>query len=855
MREAVWGEQAMGCPDRGLLGGFSASVLRRLHSDPTAMPEVRSWAMAALTSYPLKNGSDRTDVCLRLAPALESAPAPLGGKASLTDPVEVLPGVGPKIAGRLHAFGLRTLGDLVEHLPRAYVDRRDTRPIRELRTGQEVTVVARVKRTRVDRTRSGRRMLRVTISDGTGYLECIWWNQEWRAKQLSEGTEAAFSGRIEARQGKPQMSNPAYDLLSSEGDAVHTGRVVPVYPASEQVSAPLLRGLMASAFERLGELPDPLPAGVRVERNLLPRDMACRMMHFPKDPAQVTDARRRLVFDELFVLQVALALRKRHLEQEVRGIAHERTDDGPAEKFLETMPFRPTGAQARAMREIAADMARPRPMHRLLQGEVGSGKTLVAVYAALVAVGSGTQAAIMAPTEVLAEQHARKIRELLEPLGIDVALLTSSVPKAQRTDIVMRLAAGDLKVVCGTHALISEDIGFKRLGLAVVDEQHRFGLGQRIQLRAKGTDPDVLIMTATPIPRTLALTIYGDLDMSVLDELPAGRQPITTEVLDGTKEGDRHKAYERIRAEVGQGRRAFVVCALVDESDTLQARAAVAEAERLATDVFPDLDVGLLHGQMPSGEKDRVMDAFRRGKISVLISTTVIEVGVDVPEATVMLIENAERFGLAQLHQLRGRVGRGQWASWCMLMSEASTADARKRLEVVESSDDGFMLAEEDLKIRGEGTIFGTRQAGMVDLKVASLVKDVKVVVEAREVAFALVDSDPRLAAPHHRAIRDEVGARYCRRRGLVVPRLSVRHRNLGPVSEPRDLESADVRCPVCEGAMEAYRTLRYAAAGGRWKHHGKEAWAIKCANGHEGVDESLTSAVRQLARRHGIQT
>ncbi|HVL80806.1 MAG TPA: ATP-dependent DNA helicase RecG [Actinomycetota bacterium] len=761
MREGVWAEQALGCPDRGLLGGFSASVLRQLQAEPSTARDSRSWAMAALTSYRLKNRSDREDVCVRLAGILPGS-QPRGeaeGSLGLQDPVDVLPGVGPKVAARLHAFGLRTIGELLEHLPRSYIDRRTTLPVRDLRVGQQATVVATVKRSTVDRTRSGRRLLRVSVSDGTGYLECVWWNQDWRARQLTEGTEAAFSGVAERRGGKLQMTNPAYDLLSAEGEAIQTGRVVPVYPASEQVSAPLLLKLLAAAFERLGPVPDPLPARIRAAHNLLPRGLALRSMHFPDDPDQVADARRRLVFDELFVLEVALALRKRHLEQEVRGISHANPDGGPAERFLDTLPFRPTAAQTRAMREIAADMARPRPMHRLLQGEVGSGKTLVAVYAALVAVGSGTQAAIMAPTEVLAEQHARKIREMLEPLGIEVALLTSSVPKAQRANIVMRIASGDVGVVCGTHALISEDVGFDRLGIAVIDEQHRFGLGQRIQLRAKGEDPDVLIMTATPIPRTLALTLYGDLDVSVLDELPSGRQPIRTKIVQTEQERD--AAYELIRREVGEGRRAFVVCALVDESDSLQARAAVAEAERLATEVFPDLEVGLLHGQMRPSEKDRVMDRFRRGEISVLISTTVIEVGVDVPEATVMLIENAERFGLAQLHQLRGRVGRGAWGGWCLLMSEATTPDSRRRLEVVEASTDGFVLAEEDLKIRGEGTIFGTRQAGMVDLKVARLVEDFPVVVEAREAAFALVDTDPRLQAADHRRLRDEVAARF----------------------------------------------------------------------------------------------
>jgi ATP-dependent DNA helicase RecG len=395
---------------------------------------------------------------------------------------------------------------------------------------------------------------------------------------------------------------------------------------------------------------------------------------------------------------------------------------------------------------------------------VGSGKTIVAVYAAMVAVQSGNQAAIMAPTEVLAEQHARKIRELCEPVGVNIELLTNAVPQARRKDILMRLEAGDLPLVCGTHALISEGVNFKRLSLAVVDEQHRFGLGQRLLLREKGQDPDVLIMTATPIPRTLALTLYGDLDVSILDELPAGRQPVETHVWPD-RARERKRGYDIVRSAVAKGQRAFVVCPLVDESNVTEARAAVAEAERLRTEVFPDLDVALLHGQMRPAEKDGVMDAFRKGEVSILIATTVVEVGVDIPEATVMLIENAERFGLSQLHQLRGRIGRGEYGGVCVMFSEAKTEEAKQRLAAIAATTDGFALAEEDLRIRGEGTIFGTRQAGFTDLKVARLVEDFPIVVEAREAAFALVDSDPKLIRPEHGFLRSEIGRRFGRSR------------------------------------------------------------------------------------------
>lgn len=747
----------MGCSDRGMLGGFSSGLLRRLRKDSTLKGKARSWAMAAATSYQLKNIFDREEVCLRLATLHAPEQAEKGGLGAGSS-IENLPGVGAALAQKLQTFGLKTIGDLLEHLPRDYIDRRTMRTIRELRTGEEVTVVAKVKSSKVDRTRTGKRIVRVTITDGTGYVDCIWWNQEWRARQLQEGIEAAFSGKVERRQGRLQMNSPIYDLISSDKDPVHTGRVVGVYPASESVSAVWLRRLLHSAFENLGEIGDILPARIRAEANLLGAREAIKTIHFPNDPSEIPEARRRLVFEELFVLEVALALRKHHLEQEVRGIAHEKQSPLPDE-LIASLPFRLTSAQVKANDEIEKDMVANRPMHRLLQGEVGSGKTLVAVCAALRAVDSGTQAAVMAPTEVLAEQHARSIRRLLDPLGVDVALLTSSVPAQVRRDAQMRLESGDISIAVGTHALISEGVSFKRLSLAVIDEQHRFGLAHRTTLRAKGEDPDVLIMTATPIPRTLALTLYGDLDVSVLDELPAGRRPITTRIADSAQA--RHEAYELVRREANAGRRAFVVCPLVDESDKLEATAAVAEAARLSEEVFPDLEVGLLHGQMRPAEKDRVMDAFRRGGISVLIATTVVEVGVDVPEATVMLIENAERFGLSQLHQLRGRVGRGENASYCILFSQKGTEDGRRRLEAIAATDDGFALAETDLEIRGEGTIFGNRQAGMVDLKVARLVEDFPVVVEARKAAFALVDSDPKLKSPELQLLRAEVQSKF----------------------------------------------------------------------------------------------
>jgi ATP-dependent DNA helicase RecG len=556
----------------------------------------------------------------------------------------------------------------------------------------------------------------------------------------------------------------------------------------------MIRRAVHSALKRYGsEIEEPLPPAIVKRMKLAPRGKAIAEMHFPTTRDGWKHAKRRLAFEELFVLEAGLAVRKLRFEQEARGLAH---DGGAelAERFLDSLPFRPTAAQRGSFGEIATDMARPRPMHRLLQGEVGSGKTVVAVAAALIAAGSGSQTAFMAPTEVLAEQHFLTVRRLLEPLaeaapaeegrlfgeGFGVELLTAAVTGKARQRALEEAASGRATMLIGTHALIQEGVTFKRLGLAIVDEQHRFGVHQRIALRAKGGDdaePDLLIMTATPIPRTLSMTLYGDLDVSVLDEMPAGRKPVRTEVL-GPNQRDR--AYEVIRREVDAGRQAFIVCPLVSDSDVLEVKAATSEYERIAHDVFADLRVGLIHGRMRPADKEQVMTAMRAGTIDVLVATTVIEVGVDIPNATVMVIEDADRFGLSQLHQLRGRIGRGGHPATCILLTSLDETDkeqrlaARERLAAVEATTDGFVLAEKDLEIRGEGQLFGRggidpdeggaapAQAGQSDLRFASpLVRHVELLAEARREAFGLVETDPRLSAPEHRTLRAEVRRRF----------------------------------------------------------------------------------------------
>jgi ATP-dependent DNA helicase RecG len=699
------------------------------------------------------------------------------------------------------AFEIHTVGDLLHHYPRRYIDRSRVSTIVGVTLGSYVTVIANVHKVHKRVTRKRQTMVTVTIRDRTGSLDLTFFNQPWTASLYREGMEVAVSGVATLYKGRLQLAKQEVELLrGDEADLVHTGRITPVHPATDGITTRTIRELVHRAIERLGPIADPLPDDIVRAEGLGAYDRSLRDIHFPADEAALEAARERLKFDELFTLELGVAYRKRRVETDSAGVAHET--DGPlARHLLETIPFRPTGAQSRAIAEIGTAMGRPRPMNVLLQGDVGAGKTLVALHAALVAIDSGHQAAIMAPTEVLAGQHFRSVGALLESIGgmpflefaasrravsqagqaslldaiepgggddgpapgedptVTYALLTGAVTGNDRRRIVEAVAEGSLDLVVGTHALVQESVAFADLSLAVVDEQHRFGLHQRTALQRKGGEADVLIMTATPIPRTLALTYYGDLDVVVLDELPAGRRPVTT--LAARTPPERAAAYELVRGEVVAGRQAFVVCAAIDEGNRTQVKAAEAEAERLATEVFPELRLELLHGRMRPKEKQAVMDRFVAGEADVLISTTVIEVGVDVPNATVMLVENAERFGLAQLHQLRGRIGRGEHPSTCVLFDESDeeNLEARARIEAMVRTTDGFELADEDLRLRGEGTLFDTKQSGMPDLRLARLAEDMPLVARARSRAFALIEDDPVLAL--HPALLDELRQRF----------------------------------------------------------------------------------------------
>jgi ATP-dependent DNA helicase RecG len=696
-------------------------------------------------------------------------------------PASILKTVSERQAAQLAELDIETVFDLITTFPRRHIDRTSRADVSDLQVGEAAAVLAEVERVNTRRARNGRALVELLVRDDTGRLSVVFFNQPWRAKQLRVGTEAIFWSKVGEYRGTRQMVNPVVDVVAADADDVETGvrqplrtlRVLPVYPASAKAGLNSwdIGRFVAEALERAGELVDPLPDEWRASLSFLDRTSAFRTMHAPEALEEIEPARRRLVFDELLRLQLAVLLRRRAFEDNARVLRHDvspREVTGGVEgtlvaRFLAGLPFDLTAAQRKALAVIVADLAGPFPMHRLLQGDVGSGKTVVALATLLAAVQGGYQGALMVPTEVLAEQHATAVHALLGDLDLTVRveLLTSRVKGKARTALLAGLADGSIPLVVGTHALLGEGVEFAALGAAVIDEQHRFGVEQRAALRDKGKtgDPDLLVMTATPIPRTAAMLMFGDLDPTVLDELPPGRTPITTQWL--ADPADEHVAWDRVRHEAAAGRRAFVVCPLVSDSPRVEARSSAEEFERLSAGELQGLPVGLLHGQMPPGEREEVMRRFRAGQLQVLVATTVIEVGVDVPEATVMVIESADRFGIAQLHQLRGRVGRGAHASWCYLLGPAAVngddGPAGARLAAIARTTDGFALAEEDLRIRGAGTILGVRQKGQSDLRLAVLGdrRDQALLLEARRVAEAITEADPQLA--DHPMLADDV--------------------------------------------------------------------------------------------------
>ncbi|MBK5298933.1 MAG: ATP-dependent DNA helicase RecG [Vicinamibacteria bacterium] len=671
--------------------------------------------------------------------------------AWLATPLQFLKGVGPRKAADFASAGLHSVEDLLYRFPRRYEDRSRLQSIASLREGQTVSISGDVITCGLRGTRRpGFRIFEALMRDASGTVRLAWFNSAFLQDQIRAGQRLVVYGTFERNQYSGlQITNPQFEVVEAdEIETLHTGRIVPVYERARSITPKMQRRLVAEALEPLGtDLPEPLPDGMRARLHLPPRHDALRLAHFPPVDASLDElnmfrsaAQRRLILEEFFRFQVGMLLRRREADAERKGHTI-RVDDRIRAALRAVLPFKLTAGQRAALKQIGEDMQRPQPMNRLLQGDVGAGKTIVAVLAAVLAMENGLQAAFMAPTEILAEQHAQTIRRLLAETRFRIELVTGSVPAATRKHLARQIAAGQVDLVIGTHALVQESTAFHALGLAIIDEQHRFGVLQRATLRAKGLRPDMLVMTATPIPRTLALTTYGDLDVSSIRDLPPGRQPVQTIARPGSRRDETHAF---VRGELEAGRQAYVIYPIIEESEKVDLRAATEMADTLAHEVFPAFRVALLHGRMKQEAKDRVMRAFASGEIQMLVSTTVVEVGVDVPNATVMLVEHAERFGLAQLHQLRGRVGRGVHQSTCVLVYEYPISEqAQDRLKVMTETTDGFVIAEKDLELRGFGDLSGTRQSGMPALRLGDLRRDHALMVQAREEASAWLASHP----------------------------------------------------------------------------------------------------------------
>jgi len=689
---------------------------------------------------------------------------------SLDSSVTVIRGISTALAARFNRLGVKTVRDLLYFFPHRHLDYSRRVTISQLVEGKEETIVATVWQAQEIRL-GGRRSTEAIVGDETGNVRVVWFNNPYLAKKLTTNTQLIISGRVVLFKGRHVFESPEWELLEDR-ELIHTGRLVPIYSLTEGLRPRPVRKLMKAVIDQWAwQVRDFLPPGLRERQKLLELPQAISQAHFPESEDVKVRARIRLAFDELFLLQLGVLSKKRAWQEGLPGNPF-TIEPSVLAGFLGGLPFALTPAQERALKELLADLEKPRPMSRLLQGEVGSGKTVVATAALLMAAANGYQAAFMAPTEILAEQHFSTVGQLLSRAGrmeeeqdylhrypgllsrpVTVALLIGDISSARKQELQQRILDGEIDIVIGTHALIQREVEFHRLGLAVVDEQHRFGVTQRSALRQKGFNPHVLVMTATPIPRTLALTLYGDLDLSVIDQLPPGRQMVKTRWL---KPGQRQSAYSFIHREVAGGRQAFIICPLVEESEAVQAKAATAEYERLSQEVFPDRRLGLLHGRLSAADKDMVMRCFRAGELDILVATPVVEVGIDVPNATVMLVESADRFGLSQLHQFRGRVGRGQAQSYCLLLAQNPSEIGRLRLDTIEKVQDGFKLAEEDLKIRGPGEFFGTRQSGLPDLRMAKL-SDIALLELARTEATRLFQQDPHLQKPEHSPLVKEL--------------------------------------------------------------------------------------------------
>lgn len=688
----------------------------------------------------------------------------------LQTPIQYVKGVGPKLAKLFEKKGIGTVEDALYFLPRSYEDRRHLKKISELQVGRKETGFGEILLAGMAFYQNRKKkVFEVLVSDGSGTIKLKWFHghERYLKDRFQKGRRLIFSGEVRWFNYQREIHHPDVEMVEGdiEEDYLNFKRIVPIYSETEGLSQRTLRRLMKVIVEDYAdELKSPIPIEVLERQDLIDFSEAFRRVHFPPDGESIeqlnlhrSDGHRRIIFDEFFFLELGLALKKRGVALE-KGLSF-KTEGHLVKQLRNRLSFQLTHSQERTLSEIVADMEQPHPMNRLIQGDVGSGKTIVAVLAALRVVECGYQTAIMAPTEVLAEQHYLTIHRWVEPLGVRVALLTSNVKGLERETIYKHIRSGEVQIVIGTHAVIQEQVEFHRLGLAIIDEQHKFGVVQRGLLKKKGENPDVLVMTATPIPRTLAMTLYGDLDISLIDELPPGRMPVTTKIF---PESSRNRVYRIVEEEVKKGRQAFLVYPLVEESEKLDLKNATQMAEHLQKEVFPFFRVGLLHGRMKSEEKEAIMMEFKERKIDILVATTVIEVGIDIPNASVMVVEHAERFGLSQLHQLRGRIGRGNFPSQCILLaSYRSSEEARIRLQAMERTHDGFKIAEQDLELRGPGDFFGIRQSGLPDFRVAHILRDTAILIEARKEAFRLVQEDPHLESPSHAGLKEALRQRW----------------------------------------------------------------------------------------------
>ncbi|NOZ04750.1 MAG: ATP-dependent DNA helicase RecG [Chloroflexi bacterium] len=774
-------EQEKGCQDTAVIGGLESFIQRwkddvtKSHPDQETA-ELAKFVADRLSDYASREVPARTDAIkqvmdrLRKVPQREGKPAPRTAPPrhrskrpaqrpqNLEMPIQSLSGISETYARRLARLGIKTVRDLLFHFPHRYDDYSALKQISALMYGEEVTISGAVQRITNRQNRRGIIITTGIISDGTGQIQATWFNQPYLLKSLAPGRKIVLSGKVDEYLGRLTFQSPTWEPL--EREHIHTGRLVPVYPLTEGIGRLWMRRLLKRVVDRWARgVPDPLPPAIREKYKLLGLAEALKQMHFPDNWDRLAQARRRLSFDEFLWIQIGVLRQRRRWHAQTGRAITVRPEI--VETFQSTLPFTLTGAQQRSLEEILQDLGKGEPMSRLLQGDVGSGKTVVAAIALLVTMADGLQGAVMAPTEILAEQHYKTFTKLFAENGKTnlpcptLRLLTGSLSKKERELTLAEIEAGKANIVIGTHAIIQKGVNFHDLGMAIIDEQHRFGVQQRALLRSKGHYPHILVMSATPIPRSLSLTLYGDLDLSVIDEMPAGRQQTTTKWLTPQ---ERERAYAFVRRQVQEGRQAFIICPLVEASDKIEAKAAVDEHARLQKEIFPDLKLGLLHGRMKANEKEDTMQRFYRQELDVLVSTSVVEVGIDVPNASVMLVEGADRFGLAQLHQFRGRVGRGEHKSYCLLLSDASSTEAETRLRALEETTDGFALAEVDMEMRGPGEFFGTRQSGLPDLRVAKL-SDTDVLVEAREAAQEIITADPTLSRPEHRLVVKQVDA------------------------------------------------------------------------------------------------